>query len=118
MINKEGIQPDPKKLTAVREWELPTNVTGVGSFVASCNYYRKFVHNFAEVAPPLYLLTSKWLKFTWTEEHDKAFLTLKKRLLEAPLLAFPTFELPFITDTALGAVLSQVVDGIEYPIAF
>ena len=58
-----------------------------------------------------------------TEEHDKVFLTLKKRLLEAPILAFPNFELPFIIDTdasytALGAVLSQVIDGIEYPIAF
>ena len=123
VINKEGIQPDPKKLAAVREWEPPTDVTGVRSFVAFCNYYRKFVQNFAEVARPLYLLTSKGLKFTWTEEHDKAFRTLKKRLLEAPILAFPSFELPFnidtdASDTALGAVLSQVIDGIEYPIAF
>ena len=75
------------------------------------------------MARPLYLLTSKELKFTWTEEHEKAFLTLEKRLLEAPILAFPNFELPFIidtdaSDTALGAVLSQVIDGIEYPIAF
>ena len=123
VINKEGIQPDPKKLAVIREWERPTDVTGVRSFVAFCNYYRKFVQNFAEVARPLYLLTSKGLKFTWTEEHDQAFQTLKKNLLEAPILAFPIFELPFIIDsdaseTALGAVLSQVIDGTEYPIAF
>ena len=123
VINKEGVQPDPKKLEVVREWEPPTDVTGVRSFVAFCNYYRKFVQNFAEVARPLYLLTSKGLKFTWTEDNDKAFRTLNKRLLEAPILAFPNFELPFIidtdaSDTALGAVLSQVIDGIEYPIAF
>ena len=54
VINKEGIQPDPKKLAAIREWERPTDVTGVRSFVAFCNYYRKFVQNFAEVARPLY----------------------------------------------------------------
>ena len=75
------------------------------------------------MARPLYLLTSKGLKFTWTEEHDQAFQTLKKKLLEAPILAFPNFELPFIIDTdasetALGAVLSQVIDGTEYTIAF
>ena len=123
VINKEGIQPDPKKLAAVREWEPPTDVTGLRSFVAFCNYYRKFVQNFTEVARPLYLLTNKGLKFTWTEEDDKAFHTLKKSLLEAPILTFPNFELPFnidtdASDTALGAVLSQVIDGIEYPIAF
>ena len=123
MINKEGIQPDPKNLAAVREWKPPTDVTGVCPFVAFCNYYRKFVQNFAEVTRPLYLLTSNGLKFTWTEEHDKAFLTLKKSLLEAPNLVFPNFELPFNIDTdasntLLGAVLSQGIDGIEYPIAF
>jgi hypothetical protein len=40
-----------------------------------------------------------------------------------PVLAFPNFELPFIlsTDapqTALGAILSQVKDGIERPIGY
>ena len=34
VINKEGIQPDPKKEAAVREWEPPTDVTGVRSSVA------------------------------------------------------------------------------------
>ena len=43
--------------------------------------------------------------------------------MEAPILAFPNFELPFIIDTdasetALGAVLSQVIDGTEHPIVF
>ena len=34
LINKEGIQPDPRKLAAVREWEPPTDITGFRSFVA------------------------------------------------------------------------------------
>ena len=123
VINQDGIQPDPQKLAAVREWGRPKDVTGVRSFVAFCNYYRKFVQNFAEVARPLYLLTSKGVKFTWTDEHEEAFQVLKERLLDAPILAFPDFELPFVIDTdasetALGAVLSQVINGVEYPIAF
>ena len=64
VVNKKRIQPDPKKLATVSEWERPVDVTGVRSVVASCNYYRKFVQNFAEVAQPHYLLTSKGLKFT------------------------------------------------------
>ena len=43
-------------------------------------------------------------------------------MLEAPILVFPNFELPFIiatdaSETVLGAVLSQVIDGIEYLMA-
>ena len=45
------------------------------------------------------------------------------RLLQAPILAFPQYCHPFVIDTdasetALGAVLSQIIDGEERPIAF
>ena len=45
------------------------------------------------------------------------------RLLQAPILAFLNFRQPFVIDTdasetALGAVLSQIIDGKERPIAF
>ena len=48
---------------------------------------------------------------------------MKTRLLQAPILAFPNFRHPFLIDTdasgmALGAVLSQIIDGEERPIAF
>ena len=79
--------------------------------------------NFAEVAKPLYRLTSKGVKFTWDEKHEEAFQLLKTRLLQAPILAFPNFRHPFVIDTdasetALGAVLLQMTDGEERPIAF
>ena len=98
-------------------------MTQVRSFTAFSNYYRKFVKDFAEVAKPLYRLTSKGVKFTWEKEHEDAFQLLKTRLLQVPILAFPNFRHPFVIDTdasetALGAVLSQIIDGEERPIAF
>ena len=123
VIDKGGMRPNPQKLDAVRNWERPKTVTQVRSFTAFCNYYRKFVKNFAEVAKPLYALTSKAVKFTWNEEHEEAFQLLKMRLLQAPILSFPNFSYPFVLDTdasetALGAVLSQVIEGEERPVAF
>ena len=81
VLDTTGIRPDPKKLEAVRDWECPKTVTQVRSFTAFCNYYRKFVKNFAEVAKPLYRLTSKGVKFTWEKEHEDAFQLVKTRLL-------------------------------------
>ena len=123
VLDKTGIRPDPKKLEAVRDWERPKTVTQVRSFTAFCIFYRKFVKNFAEVAKPLYRLTSKGVKFTWEKEHENAFQLSKTRLLQAPILAFPNFRHPFVIDTdasetELGAVLSQIIDGEERPIAF
>jgi len=48
---------------------------------------------------------------------------LKERLCSAPVLAFPHFKLPFIltadaSKVAVGAILSQVQNGIERPIAY
>ena len=68
-------------------------------------------------------MTSKGVKFTWEEEQENAFHLLKTRLLQAPILAFPIFRHPFVIDTdasetALGAVLSQIIDSEERPIAF
>ena len=45
------------------------------------------------------------------------------RLLQAPILSFPNFSYPFVIDsdaseTALGAVSSQVIEGEERPVAF
>ena len=79
--------------------------------------------NFAEVAKPLFRLTSKGVKFTWEKELEDAFQLLKTRLLQAPILAFPNFRHPFMIDTdasetALGAVSSQIIDGEDRPIAF
>ena len=79
--------------------------------------------SFAEVAKPLYRLSSKGVKFTWEKEHEDAFQLFKTRLLQAPILAFLNFCHPFVIDAdanemALGAVLSQIIDGEERPIAF
>ena len=59
VLDKTEIRPDPKKFEAVRGWERPKTVTQVRSFTEFCNYNRKFVKKFAEVAKPLYRLTSK-----------------------------------------------------------
>ena len=53
--------------------------------------------------------------FTWTEESQEAFESLKKHLSSTPILVFPDVKEQFIlyTDaslTAMGAVLAQVQD--------
>ena len=48
---------------------------------------------------------------------------MKDKLCTTPVLAYPNFELPFIltidaSKLAVAAVLSQVQDGVESPIAY
>lgn len=118
-----GIMPDPKKLEAVQKYPQPTDKATAKSFTAFANYYRKFIPNFAAIARPLNKLTRKNSTFNWTEECEKAFQTLKKKLLSPEVLQYPDFNHEFIitvdaSSYACGAVISQNIDNKDRPIAY
>ena len=101
----------------------PENVEEVRSFVSLCSYYRRFIEGFAQLASPLQMLMRKIQRFVSGYEQQKAFDDLKHRLSTASLLAMPIRDGEFIVDTdgsnvGLGAVLSQVQNGVERKIAF
>ncbi|XP_049824794.1 uncharacterized protein LOC126265925 [Aethina tumida] len=124
IVSREGILPDPAKLQAIREFPRPNNVKGIQSFLGLCNFYRKFIHNFATTARPLHELTKKDGKFNWLEEHEHAFQTLKKKLLSAPVLQHfnPNEGTELHVDASklgIGAVLLQKgEDQNQHPIAY
>lgn len=122
-VSEKGIWTDPGKIEAVKTWPVPRNVRDVRSWLGLCSYYRRFIQKFAEVARPLHRLTEKGRTFSWDEPCEKAFQTLKERLITAPILAYPRPGDPFILDTdasdqAIGSVLSQKQDGQERVIAY
>ncbi len=118
VISEHGVMVSPDKIAAVKNWPTPENVTDVRSFLGTAAYYRRFVADFATIATPLHRLTEKFARFEWTNECQRSFDTLKAALCDAPVLAFPVPDAPYVLDTdasltGLGAVLSQVVDGKE-----
>ena len=122
-ISEEGLSTDPKKTEALRSWPEPTSVTEIRSFLGFCSYYRRFVRNFSHIARSLSNLTSKNVKFSWSEECQKAFDELKSKLHQSPVMAYPKKDCDFILDTdasdqGIGAVLSQKQDGQEKVIAY
>jgi len=122
-ISEDGLCPEDDKVSALREFPTPESVKDTRSFVGLLNYYRMFIPNFGEICEPLVNLTRKNVTFEWGDEQQQAFVKLKTLICEAPVLAYPIQGIPFILDTdvsatAMGAVLSQVVDGVERPIKF
>ena len=77
VISKHGIQVDPSKTDKVRNFPTPTDPTSVRSFVGLASYYRQFVPHFTAIAARLHRLTTKDIKFEWSEECETAFCRLK-----------------------------------------
>ena len=87
-----GMAPDPEKVQAVHDWPVPTDATEVRRFLGMASYYRRYVHQFSHIAAPLYNLTQKNVQFSWMSECQIAFSTLKQKLTQAPILAYPRFD--------------------------
>ena len=116
-VSKKGVLPSKKNLEAIAECPPPDTYTKVKSFVGLVGHYRHFIKGFANIATPLYDLTSEENKDKKSEHLDlppeahKAFDHLKA-CLQAPILCFPDFSKPFLLEMdasgkGLGAVLSQ-----------
>ena len=59
VVFSEEIFPDPSKLYTVRTFPVPKSLKDVRSFLRLCNYYRRFVKDFAKIASPLNRLMRK-----------------------------------------------------------
>ena len=129
-VSKRGVLPSKKNLEAIAQCPPPDTYTKVKSFVGLVGHYRRFIKGFTNIATPLYDLTSGENKDKKSEHLDlpqearEAFDCLKAACLQAPILAFPDFDKPFLLEMdasgkGLEAVLSQKQsDGQYHPIAY
>ena len=99
-VSKRGVLPSKKNLEAIAQCPPPDTYTKVKSFVGLVGHYRHFIKGFANIAAPLYDLTSEENKDKKSEHLDlppeacEAFDRLKAACLQGPILAFPNFGKP------------------------
>ena len=123
VVGENGISMVMDKVKAIKEWPIPSSVTGVRSFLGLAGYYRRFVKEFSRIAMPLTDLLRTDIKFHWNESQQKAFHLLKDSISSAPVLTIPDVSLPYVVTTdasgfAVGATLSQDQGNGLQPIAF
>jgi hypothetical protein len=111
---------DPEKVDAIKNWPSPKSVFEVRSFHGLSSFHRKFIRNLSGISTPMMDMVKKRHKyFHWTEEAEKSFNLLKKRITKQPILVFPYFNKTFqvkcdASGFAIGAVLSQDDRPITY----
>ncbi len=98
-ILPNGIMAHWAKIITILEMPNPTDVHILRSFIGLCNYYRIYVQDFSNIAHPFYALFKKDVAWTWNEEAQEAFDTIKEKLLEFPILRKLDFNKVFILHT-------------------
>ena len=141
IVGGQGVEPDPSKIEALKSWPVPRNLQELRRFLGFTGFYRRFVKDYSKVAEPLHCLMrgsssrkknkkgkkvsnhSETPPWYWGEPQQQAFTKLIDILCSADVLAYADYSRPFILHTdasgsGLGAVLLQLQDGHERPIAY
>lgn len=147
IVSEQGIATDPDKVEAVANWEKPTDLKSLRSFLGFCGYYRRFVKNYSAIVKPLtdltkgyppalkekratksnqeyqYFKVSEPFGSRWDDQCDVAFQDIIHCLINAPVLAFADSAKPYTLHVdasfdGLGAVLYQEHPEGLRPVAF
>jgi hypothetical protein len=118
-----GVKPDEVKVRAVMEMPVPENKSDLRRFMGMVTYLGKFLPNLSTVSALLRHLLQDDIKWNWTEQHESALESIKKLIMQSPVLKYfdPKLDTKISVDaseTGLGAVLLQKHGDDWFPIAF
>ncbi|CAK1595436.1 unnamed protein product [Parnassius mnemosyne] len=123
IISKDGIKPNPSKISAIEKYPLPKTAKEIKQFLGLIGYYRKFIPDFARITKPLTQCLKKGRKITLDTDYINCFEKCKTLLTNDPILQYPDFNKEFILTTdasnvAIGAILSQGPIGSDKPVCY
>ena len=129
ILTKEGRLPDPEAVEAILEWSNPTTTKEVRSFLGSTLYYREYIHDYSDMAMPLYDLIRKGVVVAaeWKDElHGVACRRIKEALTSKPVLMQVDNTKPFRLKVdacrvgrGIGCILEQQnADGKWQPVSY
>lgn len=128
IVDKDGIRPSEEKVDVIKNFKLPSTAQELRRFMAMCNFYHRFMPHAAHHQGPLQSLISGNRKndktpVTWTPSAEAAFNQCKQDLINATYLSHPDpfAEIVLTTDasdSAVGAVLQQKINGHLRPLGF
>jgi len=123
IVGNGQVKMDPIKVKGVTDWPVPTTLRELCSFLGFGNYYKDFIANYSIITHPLHELTKKSRAWSWQDNKQIAFDTLKERFTSYPVLQSPNPEKQYIVDTdasavAVGATVQQEFTNGLHPITF
>ena len=96
IVTKDGVKIDPKRVEVINSIPLPRNKKEVQVFLGRINFLRRFIPNYAEIVRHITDMLKKNNEVKWSHESRDAFTRIKHAFVEAPVLAGPDYNKPFM----------------------
>jgi len=103
IVSNKGVSPEPEKLRAIQDFPVPTDATGLRSFLGLVVQLSCFLPDLAHMTQPLRELLKKNVAFNWLPEHQEQFERIKKELCTIPMRNHffdPVKETELLTDAS------------------
>ena len=112
IIHHRGIEIQTKRIKAIFQMPPSQNLKELKSLQGKLAYIRRFISNLSGRIQPFSKLMKKGAPFNWDEQCQNAFESIKRYLLNPPILAAPVKGRPLILyiaaqDSSVGALLAQ-----------
>ena len=78
ICTKDGIQPDPSKVSALKQMAPPANKQEVQTFLGMANYTSPFIPNLSTLTVPLRELITDKTPFCWNATYQQALDKIKE----------------------------------------
>jgi transposase InsO family protein len=128
IYSKEGMSPDPDKVSAIKAWPRPEDKAAVKSFLQTVAFCQVFMRpadgrTYSDVTKPLRALTAKSVRFQWSKDCEASFKEMKGLLVSDKVMASfdPERKTRLYVDegpTGVAATVAQQhrVEGMDHPV--
>ena len=112
IVRHRGIEVDQSKIDSIQRMPEPKNLRELRSLQGHLAYIRRFISNLVGRCQPFNRLMRKDTTFEWDEACRNAFESIKRYLLNPPVLGVPMLGKPLVLnicaqDQSFRALLAQ-----------
>jgi hypothetical protein len=114
IVDRDEIRMNSEKIETILQWVTSQNLKQVQKFLKFCNFYKRFIQNFAKIVKSLIKLTRKSVSFLWNEACKQTFELLKRTIIKALILVhFNSKKQIYIKSDSSNFVFAKILSQMK-----